>query len=98
MNDIVTLIYITTTLENGENQEVRTEKDNVFCEINSLSFEEQSRLQSANFREVIKCLINFENDATNLYEVIYKNTTYEIVSKDRFKSSDQVSLLLKERN
>ena len=97
MNDVIKLIYITSEISNGEATEVKTEKE-VFCEINSLSFEEQTKLQNANFSRSIKCLINQNNDSNNLAKAEYKGVLYEVNSKDRFKASDQITLLLGEIN
>lgn len=97
MNDIATLIYKDTILENGLPKAKITQEE-VFCAVNSLSHEEQTQLSSYGFRGIIKnCVINNEHDNINLVEVIIDDVKYTIRSKDHFKNSDQISLLLEKR-
>lgn len=96
MNDRATLIYKTTELIDGNPVENIT-KQEVFCEINTLSHKEQTRISSLGFQSLIKCLINAVHDNKNLVEVTNNDITYTIKSKDRFKNGDLVSLLLETR-
>lgn len=96
MNSIATLTYTKSELIKGVKQIVETYQKSVFCEVNSLSFESRANLQNNGFKASVKCVINRQHDNKELTSVEIDGIEYRVISVDRFKASDTITLLLSE--
>ncbi len=96
MNNIAFLVYETVELVRGVKTVTKVEKKKVFCSVNSLSFESKANLQNNDLKATTKCTINNYHDVAKLSHVLIKDVKYTVVSVDRFKESDTITLLLNE--